>query len=99
MEKGLQNGLKCILRDIDFKKFPGGAPPDPPSYEQGLPHPEAHGLRRSVQVFGLKCPPVNDPSGSSPEVSCPLSLPLLKIPNCQSVLKFLSLHCKLFIFA
>ena len=30
MEKGLQNGLKCILRDIDFKKFPGGAPPDPP---------------------------------------------------------------------
>ena len=21
MEKGLQNGLKCILRDIDFKNF------------------------------------------------------------------------------
>ena len=21
MEKGLQNGLKCILRDIDFKKL------------------------------------------------------------------------------
>ena len=25
------------------------------------------------------------------QVSCPLSLPLLNIPNCQSVLKFLSL--------
>ena len=33
------------------------------------------------------------------QVSCPLSLPLLKIPNCQSVLKILSLYCKLFIFA
>ena len=33
------------------------------------------------------------------QVSCPLSLPLLNIPNCQSVLKFLSLYCKLFIFA
>ena len=33
------------------------------------------------------------------QVSCPLSLPLLKIANCQSVLKFLSLCCKLFIFA
>ena len=31
-------------------------PPGPPSNEQGLPHP-AHGLHRSVQVFGLKCPP------------------------------------------
>ena len=31
------------------------------------------------------------------QVSCPLSLPLLNIPNCQSVLKFLSLYCKLFI--
>ena len=33
------------------------------------------------------------------QVSCPLSLPLLNIPNCQSVLKFLSLYCKLFIIA
>ena len=33
------------------------------------------------------------------QVSCPSSLPLLNIPNCQSVLKFLSLYCKLFIFA
>ena len=23
MKKGLPNGLKCILRDIDFKKFAG----------------------------------------------------------------------------
>ena len=37
MENGLQNGLKCILRDIDFKAFcvcmcvwgGGGGPPDP----------------------------------------------------------------------
>ena len=29
------------------------------------------------------------------KVSCPLSLHLLNIPNCQSVLKFLSLYCKL----
>ena len=28
-------------------------------------------------------------------VSCPLSLPLLNIRNCQLVLKFLSLYCKL----
>ena len=33
------------------------------------------------------------------QVSCPLSLPLLNIPNCQSVLKFLSLYCNFFIFA
>ena len=33
------------------------------------------------------------------KVSCPLSLPLFNIPNCKSVLKFLSLYCKLFIFA
>ena len=32
------------------------------------------------------------------QVSCPLSLPLLNIPNCQSVLKFLLLFCKLFLF-
>ena len=32
-------------------------------------------------------------------VSCPLSLPLLNIQNRQSVLKFLSFYCKLFIFA
>ena len=31
------------------------------------------------------------------QVSCPLSLPLLNISNCQSVLRFLSLYCKLFI--
>ena len=36
MEKGLQNSLKCILRDIDFKKFPGGAPPDPPPMSKGF---------------------------------------------------------------
>ena len=33
------------------------------------------------------------------QVSCPLSLPPLNTQNCQSVLKFLSLYCKLFIFA
>ena len=33
------------------------------------------------------------------QVSCPLSIALLNIPNCQSVLKFLSLYCKMFIFA
>ena len=33
------------------------------------------------------------------QVSCPLTLPLLNIPNFQSVLKFLSLYCKLVIFA
>ena len=33
------------------------------------------------------------------QVSCPLSLPLLNIPNCQSVLKYLPLYCILFIFA
>ena len=33
------------------------------------------------------------------QVLCPLSLPLLNIPNFQSVLKFLSLYCKLIIFA
>ena len=32
------------------------------------------------------------------QVSCPLSLHLLNIPNCQSILKFLSLYCNLFIF-
>ena len=29
MENGLQNGLKCILRDIDFKKYPGVVPKTP----------------------------------------------------------------------
>ena len=33
------------------------------------------------------------------QVTSPLSLPLLNIPNCQSVSTFLSLKCKLFIFA
>ena len=33
------------------------------------------------------------------QVSCPLSLPLLNIPNYQSVFIFLSLYFKLFIFA
>ena len=33
------------------------------------------------------------------QVSWPLSLPLLNILNCQSVLKFLSLFCKLYKFA
>ena len=32
------------------------------------------------------------------QVSCPLSLPLLNISNCQSVLEYLSLYCKLFMF-
>ena len=32
------------------------------------------------------------------QVSCLLSLPLLNIQNCQSVLKFLSLCCKLFMY-
>ena len=29
-KNGLQNGLKCILRDIDFKKKSGGGPLTPP---------------------------------------------------------------------
>ena len=33
------------------------------------------------------------------QVSSPLSSPLLNIPNCQSVLKFLSLYCKLIMSA
>ena len=33
------------------------------------------------------------------KVSCPLSLPFLNLPICQSELKYLSLYCKLFIFA
>ena len=33
------------------------------------------------------------------QISLPLSLPLINIPNCQSVLNFLSLYCKLSIFA
>ena len=32
------------------------------------------------------------------KVSCQLALPLLNISNCQSVLKYLSLYGKLFIF-
>ena len=32
------------------------------------------------------------------QVSCPLSLPLLNIPNCQSILKYLILYGNLFIF-
>ena len=32
------------------------------------------------------------------QVSCPLAVPLLNISNCQSVLKYLSLYGKLFIF-
>ena len=32
------------------------------------------------------------------QVSCPLSLPLLYIPNCQLVLKFMSLYRELFIY-
>ena len=36
MEKRASNGLKCILRDMDFKKFPGGAPPDPPPMSKGF---------------------------------------------------------------
>ena len=33
------------------------------------------------------------------QVACSLSLPLLNIQNCHSVLKFLSMHFKLFIYA
>ena len=32
------------------------------------------------------------------QVLCPLALPLLSIPKCQLVLKYLSLYSKLFIF-
>ena len=32
------------------------------------------------------------------QVSCPLALPLLNISNCQSVLKYISLYNKLFIY-
>ena len=33
------------------------------------------------------------------QVSCPFSLPLLNTSNSQSVLKYMSPYCKLFIFA
>ena len=38
-KKGLQNGLKRILRDIDFQKNSRGRSPPPPSYERGVPPP------------------------------------------------------------
>ena len=37
-KKGLQKGLKCILRDIDFKKIPRELPRTP-SNERGVPPP------------------------------------------------------------
>ena len=49
MKNGLQNGLKCILRDMDFLKREGVDPP--------LILSPARGLRRSVQTFGFQCPP------------------------------------------
>ena len=36
MENWLQNGLKCILRDIDLKKNCGGGPPYPPSNDKEM---------------------------------------------------------------
>ena len=38
----------------------------PLSYPPPPPPPPARGFGRSVQTFGLKCPPVNKPSESSP---------------------------------
>ena len=59
MENGLQNDLKCILRDIDFHFFPGEVQP-PLSYS----FPTC-GLRQSVQNFGFQLsatPPLPPPS-------------------------------------
>ena len=58
MKKGLQNGLKCILRDIDLEKNEG-APPEPPPMNGGSS--PSHTLPRSWLA-----PLVNNPSGSSP---------------------------------
>ena len=69
MENGLQNGLKCILRDVDFKKKFWGTPDPPPTRKGSTPlsySPPARGLRRSVQAIDFQCPPVINPSGSSP---------------------------------
>ena len=63
MENGLQNGLECVLRYIDFKKNSNERGVSTPSH--ALPRPR--GFRRSVQDFGFQCPPPgNDISGSGP---------------------------------
>ena len=36
MEKRASKWPEIILRDIDFKKFPGGAPPVPPPMSKGF---------------------------------------------------------------
>ena len=71
MEKGLQNGLKGILRDIDFKKKIRGRSPGPPSNERAVPPPlilsPGSRLAPLASSLWLRVPPVNNPSGSSPE--------------------------------
>ena len=67
MEKRASKWPEMHSQRHTFSKISRGSTPGPPSNEQGLPHP-GHGLRRSVQVFGLKGPPVHDPSGSSPDL-------------------------------
>ena len=44
---GLQNGLKCILRDIDFKKYPGVVPQTPFNKKGVNPLPQ----HCSIQAF------------------------------------------------
>ena len=74
MEKGLQNGLQCILRDIDFKQKSGEVHPTP-SNERGCKTP-SHTLSPHLVACAAPFkpldfsppPPVNNPSGSSPAV-------------------------------
>ena len=65
MKKGLQNGLKCILKDINFKKKKSGETllSYPPPHSRLAPL--ASSLR--LQVPPPPPPPVNNPSGSSPD--------------------------------
>ena len=68
-EKGLQSGLKCILRDKDFKKFPGEIPRPPPmsgGFQPPLILRRRSRLAPLASSLRLQVPPVNNPSRSSP---------------------------------
>ena len=64
MENGLQNGLKCFLRDKDLKKIHGrffGSPSNERGGQPPLILSPTRGLRRSVQAFDFRCPPPPPP--------------------------------------
>ena len=70
-KNGLQNGLKCVLRYIDFEKIFGGGPPDLPDEKGVFPSHTlpTRGFCHSAQDFGFQCPPPGDNiSGSSPDI-------------------------------